>query len=401
MNKSVLSVTQINQYISNIINKDINLNAIYLSGEISNFVNHIKSGHFYFTLKDEKSSIKCIMFRGQNKNLKFIPENGMKVIVFGGVAVFERDGTYQFYCQDVEPEGIGSLYLGFEQLKLKLENEGLFDLKYKKEIPKIPKKICIITSKTGAAYQDILNVLLRRYPLAKVVLIPTLVQGEIAPIYICKSIKLANTINDIDVIILGRGGGSTEDLWAFNSENVAWEIFKSKIPIVSAVGHEIDFTISDFVADLRAPTPSAAAELVTPDINILAKTIDNQINMLYNYTDNIINKNFSIFYINENKLKNLSPNLILQDYINKFQDLDNNLKKYFEKIFLFRQQKFLSLASTLEALSPLKVLNRGYSITFKNNSVLKNTKNLKVGQQIKTKLNDGEVLSEIIDIEVN
>ncbi|MBQ3004952.1 MAG: exodeoxyribonuclease VII large subunit, partial [Clostridia bacterium] len=269
-----ITVSQLNAYLKSIIEYDDNLRDFYLKGEISNFTNHYRTGHLYMTLKDGESQVKAVMFRSAAQKLKFRPENSMQIIARGRISVYERDGQYQFYIEEMQPDGVGALALAFEQLKKKLENEGLFSKEYKKPIPEFPERIGVVTSPTGAAIQDILNVLGRRYPKAEVIFAPVQVQGDSASGQIAKAIFEFNQKKCADVLIVGRGGGSIEDLWAFNEEVVARAVFASKIPIISAVGHETDFTICDFVADLRAPTPSAAAELATPDIDKLYSLID-------------------------------------------------------------------------------------------------------------------------------
>ncbi|MBR6789350.1 MAG: exodeoxyribonuclease VII large subunit, partial [Oscillospiraceae bacterium] len=264
----ILTVSQINQYLKQTLDEDVQLKSIFIRGEISNFTHHLKSGHFYFTLKDAKSAIKAVMFKWNASQLRFKPSNGMSVIIFGSVQFYERDGVCQIYCTDMQPDGIGALYTAYEQLKAKLEGEGLFDPSHKKQLPAFPKRIGVITAKTGAALQDVINILSRRYPLGELVLIPALVQGEQAPASICTALKQAENA-ELDLLIVGRGGGSIEDLWAFNDERVARTVYACPIPVISAVGHETDYTICDFVADLRAPTPSAAAELAVPDCSVL------------------------------------------------------------------------------------------------------------------------------------
>ena len=264
-NGVVLSVSQLNRYIKSIIEQDMNLQTVFVEGEISNFTNHYKTGHYYMTIKDDSSSIKAVMFRTANMRLKFMPENSMKVIIRGRVSVFERDGQYQLYIDDMQPDGTGALSLAFEQLKERLAKEGLFDSEKKKSIPAYPMRVGVVTSPTGAAIRDIINVISRRFPLAELVLCPVAVQGDYAAPQIKAAIELFNVEKAADVLIVGRGGGSVEELWAFNEEIVARAVAASEIPVISAVGHETDFTICDFAADLRAPTPSAAAELAVPD----------------------------------------------------------------------------------------------------------------------------------------
>lgn len=390
-----ITVSQLNDYISQAFLNDENLKYINLKGEISNFTNHIKTGHFYFTLKDSESSIKAIMFKGNAQKIKFDISNGMKVNVTGSVQIFKRDGTYQIYCNTLEPDGIGGLYLAFEQLKEKLSKKGLFDQSKKKPIPHYPKKIGIVTSKTGAALQDILNILSRRYPICEVIIIPVLVQGASASKSIATGIFNGDKQGDIDVLIVGRGGGSIEDLWAFNEEEVANAIFDCKTPIISAVGHEIDFTIADFVADLRAPTPSAAAELATPDIKTLQNNIlnlNNNLNFLMINNINFSMQNLKTLY---SKLKNVSPqNFLLKlendiNYLN--ESLTNKLNSLYEtKLNLFEQN-----VSMLEALSPLKILTRGYSVSFNNEKAIRKIKDVSVDDNIITKVIDGEIHSSV------
>lgn len=397
--ENILTVSQINRYLKTKIDYDNSLKNISIKGEISNFKNHIKSGTFYFTVKDDECSIKCVMFRSYASRVNFDVQDGVNVILTGSVKLFERDGIVQFYCEKMTQDGVGNLYLEFEKLKEKLNKEGLFDEVYKKSIPKMPKSIGVVTSKTGAALQDIINVLSRRYPIAKIVIIDALVQGVDAPKSICNAIKLANTKTDIDVLIVGRGGGSIEDLWAFNDENVAREIFNSKIPVISAVGHEIDFTISDFVADVRAATPSAAAEICSSDINevktniqikkhILTQLIDTKIEMQKQNSEKLIKQ-----------LNLLSPSNKINQTKEKLQNQKNKLNMLIDQIFKTKEKEYIGKISMLEALSPLTVLSRGYSVTYKNDKIITSSKQIKNDDVIKTKLNDGSVISKVISVE--
>lgn len=392
------TVSALNRYIKDVISSDINLRAITIKGEISNFTNHIKSGHFYFTLKDKTSSIRAIMFKGKASKVKFKVENGMKVVICGSVQVFERDGAYQLYCDTLEPEGIGALYLAFEQLKEKLSKLHMFDEEHKKKIPDMPKKIAVATSKTGAALQDILNVLGRRYPLCSVILISTLVQGENAPDSIVNSIKLAQTKDDIDLLIVGRGGGSIEDLWAFNDERVAYAIYNCKIPVISAVGHEIDFTISDFVADLRAPTPSAAAELAVPDITSIYNKIEHSKYLLDGYTIAMLKSHYDRLKSDYEHLKILSPINKLKNTQNELNVKASRLDLAMGAILKAKSQAYAKAVSTLDALSPLKVLTRGYSITFQDEKVVASVSDISVGDKVKTVLSNGEIISSVSEI---
>lgn len=392
---NVISVSQLNRYIKSKISSDEKLNGIFIEGEVSGFKNHITSGHFYFTLKDKTSSIKAVMFKSNASKLKFVPENGMNVIILGDVSVYERDGQYQLYAFDIIPKGTGNLFLAFEQLKEKLAKEGLFDDGNKKSLPRFPQKIGIVTSETGAAYQDILNILSRRYPIAEVVLCPVLVQGDAAPMQISLGIDILNKHQACDVIIVGRGGGSQEELWAFNTEPVARAIHRSKIPVISAVGHETDFSISDMVADLRAPTPSAAAELVSP--NLL--DIKQDLVAYFAIIDKYITKKVEDCSV---KLINLSArdviaspekliekqNLLLKNYTSHLRKLETSLiDKY--------KTNIKSKAELLKSLDPMSIISRGYSVTYKDDELLTNTENLAIGDKIKVVMNKSEILATV------
>lgn len=396
--ENILTVSQLNSYLKTKIDSDFALKDITLKGEISNFTNHIKSGHFYFTIKDKNCSIKAVMFKTYASAVKFDVQNGIDVIVTGNVKLFERDGIIQFYCEKMLPDGVGDLYLAFEQLKEKLSKEGLFNPEYKKQIPTMPKKIGVVTSKTGAALQDIINVLSRRYPIAKLVVIGALVQGQDAPKSICDAIELANKNNDIDVLIVGRGGGSIEDLWAFNDESVARAIFNSQIPIISAVGHEIDFTISDFVADLRAPTPSAAAEICSVDINELRNSIEIKKQSLIQF----LSFKLDTTRQNVNKLLDQLNLLSPSNKINQTRDMLKSQKAQLdtlmEQIYKDKEKEYISKLSMLEALSPMTVLSRGYSVTFANNKVVTSSKEVSKDDLIETRLNNGTIISKVLEI---
>ena len=392
---SILTVSQINSYIAFKFKDDYRLRGIFVQGEISNFVNHKKTGHFYFTLKDNSSSIKAIMFSSNACNLSFIPENGMNVIAYASVQAFERDGVYQLYVTDIQPSGVGALYLAFEQLKEKLSKENIFSEENKRPIPRFPKNIGIITSKSGAALQDILNVISRRYPLVKVTLIPSLVQGADAPESISNAIIKAQK-TDCDLLIVGRGGGSFEDLSSYNTELVARAIYNSTIPIISAVGHETDTTIADYVADLRAPTPSAAAELAVPDLLNLSQLIK----------DNNIRLGNAVLKLIENKeihLKKLriSPN----EFKTKITYNQMKLNQYKEKlnqkinqIILSKINDFEKSKTKLELINPLNVLERGFALVYDENKLVKRITQVNKGNVIKIQLSDGYVLAEIKEI---
>lgn len=388
---NVLTVTQVNTYIKALLDESAPLRNIYISGEISNFTHYYRTGHLYFTLKDESSQLKAVMFSSNASRLRFQAENGMKVICRGRISVYSKSGEYQLYVDDMQPDGVGALSLAFEQLKKKLSQEGLFDEAHKKPIPPFPSKIGVATSNIGAAVEDIKNITARRYPLAEIIICPTVVQGENAPADIVRSIKMLDGFDGIDVIILGRGGGSAEDLWAFNSEEVARAVFACETPIVSAVGHETDFTICDFVSDLRAPTPSAAAELVCPDINKL-------------YSDLSVKKNALDFYIAnrietlEQDLCDITQNGAFADAESFFAAYQDNLEVLSERLndaFSFtiddKENKFLNASARLEALSPLSVLMRGYCVASKNGKAVKSKKDIKKDDELTLRFADGRV----------
>lgn len=384
----VLTVTQVNTYLKAVLEEDSVLRSIYISGEISNFTNHYRTGHLYFTLKDEGALIKCVMFKSSATRLRFLPENGMRVIVHGRVSVYERDGQYQLYADGMQPDGTGALYLAYEQLKRKLEERGWFDESIKKPIPRYPNKIGVITSPTGAAVQDIFNILERRYPLADIVFCPVQVRGDIARTEIPAVLHRLNQLNACDVIILGRGGGSIEELWAFNEESVARAVFESEIPVISAVGHETDFTICDFVADLRAPTPSAAAELAVPDKREQAAAIYAMNVRMGNALQATVNagraklREFSARGAMRSPLSLLDQRRILLDgLINA--SITATKSNFYEKLTHFRV-----LCGKLDMLSPLHVLSRGYAIAIQDENVLKSVNDVQ-DKPITVRLKDG------------
>ncbi len=400
MNKPiVVTVPQLNNYISRKLKMDKQLHNLMIKGEISNFTNHQKTGHFYFTLKDSGSSVRAIMFNRYASSVKFLPENGLSVIVRGSVQVFERDGIYQIYVEDMQPDGIGALYLAYEQLKERLDKEGLFDPAHKLPIPKMPMKICLITAKTGAALQDMLSILGRRFPLASVYLIPTLVQGDAAPKSICESIALAQD-TDSDLIILGRGGGSIEDLWAFNDEFVARQIYKSRIPVISAVGHETDFTIADFVADLRAPTPSAAAELAVPDKINLENNLYKMSQIIYNYTTSKLQVYRNILGSASAKLSAKSPQNTIKLHTHRLATLNLRLNESISQRLKSDLAKLKENINVIEAMSPLNVLSRGFAITYKDDKIIRSSNELDVGDNISIRLGEGKVHATVANIEL-
>ena len=393
---TILTVSQINTYIKSIIEQDINLENIYVNGEISNFTNHYRSGHFYFTLKDEKSAIKSVMFRNAASRLKFTPENGMKVLIRCSVSVYERDGVYQLYCDDMIPDGLGELTLAFEQLKVKLEDMGLFRQEHKLPIPEMPLRIGVITSPTGAAIQDILSVLERRYPLAEIIFEGVQVQGDSAAPQIAAAIDKFNDYNAADVLIVGRGGGSIEDLWAFNEEIVAMAIYNSKIPVISAVGHETDYTIADFVSDLRAPTPSAAAELCAPDYREILFTVDKLLDSLEDGIARTLDKYQLRLLSYKSIIDSHSPQKTIELYNQLLCACQEKINLTFKNKIDFYTNAISHYASKLEAISPLKVLSRGYGIVEDDNNIpVKSCKNLENGDRIRIKLHDGEIKATV------
>lgn len=391
---TVFSVTELNNYVKRILETDENLKNVFVTGEISNFKNHY-SGHMYMTIKDEGGAIKSVMFSSYASRLKFVPENGMKVIIFGSVSLYNKDGTYQLYITDMQPDGVGALNLAYEQLKEKLQNEGLFNADLKKPIPQFPQKIGVMTAPDGAAVRDIFSVLKRRYPVAEIVFCPVAVQGATAAPEIAKAIKLFNEKNAADVLIVGRGGGSLEDLWAFNEEVVARAIFESQIPVISAVGHETDFTIADFVADLRAPTPSAAAELAVPDIfELKSDLLGLKQHLLVLMRNKICTE--------KEKIENFEKQITILNPSNKIKNSRQELSNFYEKVVNLmtlkmndEKAKISLLSSKLNALSPLEVLSRGYSISYKNEMPIKSVNDVNTGDNIKIRVADGEFFAEV------
>lgn len=418
-NDKYITVSAINKYLKYLMDENPHLNKVFIKGEISNFKAHTR-GHYYFTLKDETSKINAVMFAYQTSNLKMIPTDGMKVLVSGKVTVYEPNGGYQIYVDEMLEDGMGDLYIAFEQLKVKLEKEGYFDVSHKKPISKIPKKIGIVTASTGAAIRDILTTIQRRYPLCETILFPSLVQGKEAAKDIVKNIQIAQGY-DLDTLIVGRGGGSIEDLWPFNEEIVAMAIYESKIPIISAVGHEIDFTIADFVADLRAPTPTAAAELAVPDLKNLLNNIQSyQTRATYSLNQMVeqkiktlnhlkqsyvLKKPMSMYEVKEQKLDNIidSMNKIMQNMIEKytitlFKIKNNYILTNPDILYKFKQQHFQNLLEKIEVLNPMNTLNRGYAILKKENKVISSIQSLKLRDTITVQVKDGVIISEIIKV---
>ncbi|MEG0873271.1 MAG: exodeoxyribonuclease VII large subunit [Clostridia bacterium] len=390
--EKIYSVSQLNRYVKMIFDRDAFLGNVNIRGEITNFKAHY-TGHFYFTLKDDTSTVKCVMFKGNASLVKFKPTDGMKVVISGQVNVFERDGVYQIYCKEMTPEGLGELYLAYEQLKQKLSNEGLFRPEVKKSIPYLPRRVGVITSRTGAVVKDIINVSTRRFPKADLLIYPAAVQGVNVSSTVIAGLDLFNNRDDIDVIIIARGGGSFEDLFGFNDETLARKIFESKIPIISAVGHETDFTICDFVADLRAPTPSAAAELVYPKYSDLVNKILIDKNRLINATSNFVQRKKD--YIIAIKATKLEKGPL--DEINRYRmTIDNMINNSYNKISL-KQEKYkansMQAIAKLDALSPLKTLTRGYCVVNckASGKLLKSVKDVKKLDNLEITLLDGKI----------
>ena len=416
MNDKYLTVTAVTRYLKHKIESDTNLRKIYLRGEISNFKAH-SSGHFYFSIKDENSVIKAIMFNTNARKLGFIPTEGMKILVTGSISVYEATGNYQIYVEDLIEDGVGNLYIAFEKLKEKLSKEGLFDNKYKKQIPLYPKKIGIITASTGAAIKDILSTIKRRYPISENYLFPCLVQGENASIDIINKIKQADNYG-LDVLIVGRGGGSFEDMNCFNDENLARTVFAAKTPIISAVGHEVDFTIIDFVSDLRAPTPTGAAEMAVPNITdvihklkqynirlneVVLKNINYKKLQMDTFKNSFVIKNPMLMYNNKKQdidVKREKINNLLKQLITKRKEQMNLIKSsiiiknpkllYKDKIIYLN-----NLIEKLEILNPMSLLKKGYALTYKEDKIIKGIKNLKVNDKITIKYADGEMDAKI------
>ena len=391
MENNILSITQVNEYIRAQMDRDPLLTGVAVRGEISNYKLY-PSGHHYFTLKDENAALRCVMFKGNAFRLKFRPENGMKVIAFGKISVFPRDGAYQLYCTALKVDGIGDLHVAFEQLKKKLEAQGLFDPAHKKPIPKYPGVIGIVTSSAGAAVHDMIRILRKRYPLSRVRLIPVRVQGEEAAGEIASAIYYANHYKLADVLIVGRGGGSIEDLWAFNEEVVAHAIYDSVIPVISAVGHEPDVTISDFVADLRAATPSNAAELAVPDQDVLRQTLDSMVESMTSVVRRQIQSGRMHLRAISTGSALKSPHSYIQLRRNALELLRNRMSSQYSASLNHKKQRYLMQTAKLDAMSPLKVLTRGYSVTrTPEGKVITSVNHVRSGDQIAVTVSDGEI----------
>lgn len=419
MGVEYITIGDLNKYLKKIFDNDRNLQEVYIKGEISNFKAHTR-GHFYFTLKDETSRINAVMFSYKASMLKFIPSDGMKVLVRGKISVYEATGSYQIYVEEMDQDGLGNLYIEFEKLKKKLASEGLFDQERKRKISKVPKKIGIVTASTGAAIRDILTTIKRRFPICETILFPSLVQGVDAAKDIVKNIELANTF-DIDTLIVGRGGGSIEDLWPFNEEIVARAIYESKVPVISAVGHEIDFTIADFVADLRAPTPTAAAELAVPNIETIKTYLDNAIsrstisinncidirkqnlsNLINSY---ILKKPTAMYEIKEQSLDFLIDKLnkqmkLIIDNVNirLFKVVNSYILTNPEILYKFKQQNLSHLINKLDVLNPMNTIKRGYAIVKCNDKVVSDISNVKCDDIIDINIKNGIINAKVLEV---
>lgn len=401
MSQQVLSITQINEYIRNIMDSDGLLAALAVRGEISNYKMY-PSGHHYFTLKDEGGALKCVMFKGNAMRMRFRPENGMKVVAMGRITVYPRDGAYQLYCTGLIMDGVGDLHTAFEQLKMKLAAQGLFDPAHKKQIPKYPQVIGIVTSSAGAAVHDMLRILNKRYPLVKVRLLPVRVQGAEAPGEIAAAIGYANYHKLADLLIVGRGGGSIEDLWAFNDERVAYAIYHSEIPIISAVGHEPDVTISDYVADLRAATPSNAAELAVPDQDALRQNLDGMSAAMANLLDRQIKYTRRQLNMLAQSPSLQSPDQYIVQRRKILELLKSRMLSAETNMIHDRKSRFISATAKLDAMSPLKVLTRGYAMAQdREGQIVRSVTQIRTGDQLTVSVSDGQIFASVIDWKEN
>ena len=396
---AVITVSALNRYVKMLLEQDEHLCPVMVSGEISNFVNHYKSGHLYFSLKDENALVKTVMFRTYASRLKFVPENGMKVLVRARVSLYEKDGSFQLYVEDMQPDGVGALQMAYEQLKKKLEAEGLFDASKKQRLPQYPMRVGVITSPTGAAVRDVLNVLGRRFPLANVMFVPVLVQGDGAPPQLVAALEKMNREDAADVIIIGRGGGSLEELWAFNTEEVCRAVAASRIPVISAVGHETDFTLCDFVADMRAPTPSAAAELAVPDCVDLLQGIKQKAARLQVAMSGSLLARKAAFEQVRSKRALSSPLFYIEQTAMRLDYLTRAFAAKAEMALAIAKNRLTANATALDAMSPLKVLSRGYVITQDTKGdVVTKAANLQSGETLSLFMQDGKVLCTVEEV---
>lgn len=392
MDIKALSVRQLNLYVKSLLEGDVRLENVTVIGEISNFKNHYSSGHFYFTLKDNEASIRCVMFRSYASTVKFVPNDGLQVIVRGRVSLYEKDGQYQFYVEDMKTVGLGDISLQFEQIKDKLSQEGLFDAQNKRKLPKYPKKIAIVTSKTGAAVQDMINIISRRWPVCEIIMCPVSVQGQLAVPDMLNTLDRIYSLSVADLIIIGRGGGSIEDLWAFNSEELARKIYESPVPVISAVGHETDFTICDFVADLRAPTPSAAAELAVPDI----LEVSDRINKFNSALKMSLTGKYNAYKARLEVLSTFAVfkrpiDCIVNTRLQYSDSLYDKITNTFNNVYKDFESRISSSIIKLDTLSPLKVLARGYSLAVKDDLIIKSVNDVTANDRFLLKLTDGTI----------
>ena len=398
---TVITVSQLNRYVRSLIESDARLGQVLISGEISNFVNHYRSGHLYMSLKDENALVKAVMFRSQAMQLRFVPENGMKVIARARVSLYEKDGAYQVYIDDLQPDGAGALQLAYEQLKARLAEEGLFDEARKRPLPRYPRRVGVITASTGAAVRDVFNVLGRRYPLAEITLIPVLVQGDGAPPQLVQALHTFDTMRPDtapDVIIIGRGGGSLEDLWAFNDETVARAVAACHIPVISAVGHETDFTICDFVADLRAPTPSAAAELAVPDSGELMERIALLQVAAGRALHNTLTRKQNALELLKNKRCLTSPLYPVEE---RMMRLDHTVRRFTAAAALTvsrADRRLAAAAGKLHVMSPLQVISRGYAAVQKGNTIIHSVNDVQPNDTLAVRVSDGTIQCQVTEV---
>ena len=393
-----ITVSDLNNYIKKVMDNDFILNNTYIKGEISNFILH-SSGHAYFSIKDENSRLRCVMFKTYTSKLNFLPEDGMKVVIKGRISAYPKDGTYQLYCEEIKSEGVGDLHLAFQRLKEKLEKEGLFDVNHKKTLPKYPRKVGVITSPTGAAIRDIINVIKRRNSVVDLLIYPALVQGINASEEVIKGIEVLNAKKDVDVIILARGGGSIEELWSFNDEKLAYAIYNSKKPIVTGVGHEIDFTIVDFVGDLRAPTPSAAAELVVPSLEELREMVLNNKTYIAASANSFLIDKFNQVQMLKRTLELKSPENYIINQCNHIESLKEILDNKVNSRITAEKDKLGKYIALLNAHNPLNVLNKGYSIiTDENQKVISTVEVIKKQEKVNIRLRDGSVVVSLTEV---
>lgn len=392
----IISVSALNRYVKSIIEADSNIQSVYIKGQISNFKNHYQSGHFYFSLKDEKAQVRAVMFHSANQKLRFAPENDMSVIVRARVSIYEVSGDYQIYVDDMQPDGIGALAVAFEQLRIKLEKEGLFNPEHKKRIPAFPSKVGVVTSESGAAVKDIINVISRRFPPAEIVLFPVAVQGSTAAEQIAQAIRFFNEAKAADVLIVGRGGGSVEDLWAFNEEVTARAIYESEIPVISAVGHETDFTISDYTADMRAPTPSAAAEIAVPDIKEIRNLYQGYSLRLSNAVGAYLDNSLQRLSAMKIRLASQNPASYIENLMLQLDRISGSMKAAYEKETALKKNSLEILSERLIQSDPMKILLRGYGIVSKGEEIITDSGSLSAGDIIKIKFFNGEKNCEVL-----